>query len=254
MALQFSVCIDALYHGKNFLESVRAAVKAGARAVEFWSWEDKDFDGLVSLQKAEGLAVAAFCTRAVQMTDPANREAFVQGVRDSIAAAARVGCKTLITTVGDDTGAPRGTQHRAIAEGLRACLPMLEESGTTLVIEPLNIHVDHIGYYLSASEEAFQLVDELGSDYVKVLFDIYHQQINEGDILRRMLPNLSKIGHIHCAGSNGRHELDNGELNYGFLFEQLEKAGYDRYIGLEYFPLRDPAEGLEKIFVNRGMQ
>ena len=124
---------------------------------------------------------------------------------------------------------------------------MLEESGVTLVVEPLNIYVDHIGYYLSSSKEAFAIIEEVGSPYVKVLFDIYHQQINEGDILRHMLPNLEKIGHIHCAGSNGRHELDNGELNYPYLFKKLAEAGYDRYVGLEYFPERDPADSLKDL-------
>lgn len=245
--MKFSVCVDSLYFGKDFLESVRAAQRAGAKAVEFWSWEDKDLDGLVRLQEETGLQVAVFCTRATQITDPKNRDAFVCGVRDSAAAAKRLGCKTMIATVGDDTGAPRAEQHAAIVEALRANLPVLEESGVTLVVEPLNIYVDHIGYYLSSSKEAFAIIEEVGSPYVKVLFDIYHQQINEGDILRHMLPNLEKIGHIHCAGSNGRHELDNGELNYPYLFKKLAEAGYDRYVGLEYFPERDPVDSLKDL-------
>ena len=115
------------------------------------------------------------------------------------------------------------------------------------VVEPLNTKLNHPGYFLSASKEAFDLIDEVGAQSVRVLYDIYHQQITEGDILRSLLPNLDKAGHIHAAGAPGRHELTQGELNYPNIFKQLRAAGYEGYVGLEYSPQQAPEEGLRAV-------
>ena len=80
-----------------------------------------------------------------------------------------------------------------------------------------------------------------------MLYDIYHQQITEGDLLARILPNIDQIGHFHAAGVPGRHELDECEINYDYLLRQIARAGYDGWIGLEYFPAKAPAEGLRKL-------
>lgn len=120
-----------------------------------------------------------------------------------------------------------------------------------LLVEPLNTRIDHVGYYLDSSEEAFTIIDEVGSAYVKVLFDIYHQQIMEGDIIRRITGNIQKIGHFHVAGSMGRHELNDGELNYDAIFRAIVDKGFNGYIGLEYFPLEKPEKGLKDIKLDR---
>lgn len=89
-------------------------------------------------------------------------------------------------------------------------------------------------------------MDEIGSDSMKVLFDIYFQQQDYGNILGRLLPNLQKVGHFHAAGSYGRHELPNGELNYPYIFNALDQAGYQGYTALEYFPLEAPVVGIRQ--------
>ena len=124
---------------------------------------------------------------------------------------------------------------------------MLEENGITLVLEPLNTAVDHAGYYLSSSKEAFLLAKEAGSENVKILFDIYHQQITEGDVIRSIRENISLIGHFHAAGNPGRHEIDTGELNYPNIFRVIQETGYTGYMGLEYFPVKPALEGLQKL-------
>jgi hydroxypyruvate isomerase len=124
---------------------------------------------------------------------------------------------------------------------------LLEEAGITLLLEPLNGKVNHPGIYLESSDEGFEIIREVGSPNVKILFDIYHQQITEGDIIRRMTSNIDLIGHIHCAGNPGRHELDSGELDYGRIFKALESAAYKGYAGIEYFPAESPTEGLMRL-------
>ena len=150
----------------------------------------------------------------------------------------------MITQVGADTGAPREDQHASIVAGLKAAAPILESAGITLMIEPLNTYVNHPGYYLWSSSEAFDIVREVDSPSVKVIFDIYHQQVMEGNIIPNILGNLDLIAHLHGAGHPGRHEMQNGESNYSVIIDAVDKAGYRGALGLEYKPLLDPIESL----------
>lgn len=245
--MKYSVCLDAVYAGGDVADSMRHVHEAGYGAVEFWSWWDKDCEAVAQAAERLGLQIAAFCTKFVPLTEPQARARYLEGLRESIQVAGRLRCNTLITQTGPDTGAPREEQRQCLLDGLRACVPLLEESGVTLVVEPLNTKLNHPGYFLSASKEAFDLIDEVGAQSVRVLYDIYHQQITEGDILRSLLPNLDKAGHIHAAGAPGRHELTQGELNYPNIFRQLRAAGYEGYVGLEYSPQQAPEEGLRAV-------
>lgn len=245
--MKYSVCLDAVYAGGDVVDGMRRVHEAGYSAVEFWSWWDKDCEAVADAAEQLGLQIAAFCTKFVPLTEPQARAQYLEGLRESIQVAGRLRCNTLITQTGPDTGAPREEQRRSLIDGLRACVPLLEESGVTLVVEPLNTKINHPGYFLSASKEAFDLIDEIGAPSVRVLYDIYHQQITEGDILRSLLPNLDKVGHIHAAGAPGREELTRGELNYPNIFSCLRAAGYERYVGLEYSPQQAPEEGLRAV-------
>ena len=243
---KISVCVDALYGGREFCQSLREISEAGARAYEFWSWWDKDLGEIKQAAQELGLTAAAFCTRFVSLVDPGRRPEYLKGLEESVVAAEYLGCGTLITQVGNDTGYGRERQRRSLVDGLKAAAPMLERAGITLAVEPLNTHVDHAGYFLSDSPEAFDIIGEVGSPNVKLLFDIYHQQITEGNIVGNITANIDKICHLHAAGVPGRHELANGELNYRYIFDAAEKAGYRGYAGLEYFPLGEPAKGIRK--------
>jgi len=243
--MKLSVCIDAVYGGEP-LRGIEETALAGLTAFEFWGWTDKDVEAMDALARKLGLKVAAMCTRNFVLNDPEHRDEFLEGLKASIPVAKKLGCPTLITQVGQDTGAPREAQHRSIVEGLRASAPILEEAGLTLVIEPLNLRVNHAGYYLAGSDEAFDMVRGVNSPHVKVLFDIYHQQVTEGDVVRRLLANLPLIGHFHAAGNPGRNELTRGELNYRYIFDAIRKAGYTGYVGLEYIPLGNALAGLRE--------
>ncbi len=232
-----SVCIDAVFEGRTFQEACRTVREAGIRAIEFWGWWDKDLDALQEAQHENGLAISACCTKFISLVNPADRSAYVEGLAASIEAAKRLGTNILISQVGDfRKGISRAVQYDSLVEGLRQSAPLLEEADITLVIEPLNERVDHAGYYLVHSSEAFQIIDEVGSDNVKVVFDIYHQQISEGDLIETIRKNCQKIGHFHAAGNPGRHELQKGEIAYPYVFDQIRSAGFTGYVGLEYWP------------------
>ena len=234
--MNISVCIDAVLPGNDEAQKLHDLQSIGISAFEFWAWWDKD---LVTIKKAmddTGLSLAAMCTRFISLTNPARRTEYLEGFQDSIAAAHKLGCKTLISQVGDDTGADRNIQHTSIVDGLKACLPSLEKTDITLVIEPLNTLIDHKGYYLWQSSEGFDIIRKVNSPNVRLLYDMYHQQIMEGNIINTITANINLIGHFHAAGLPGRGALDESELDYRYIFNAIYKAGYTKYIGLEYFP------------------
>ena len=242
--MKISVCVDAVYAGKDMRDAIDDVLANGLDTIEFWGWEDKDIQKLREYQEEKGFCVAAFCTKFISLTDPLLRSDYVKGLEETLDIAERLNCRCLITQTGADTGAGRELQRKSLVEGLKACAPLLEKKGVTLVVEPLNLRVDHRGYFLSGSDEAAVIIKEVGSPNVKMLFDIYHQQITEGDLVRRIREYLPYIGHFHAAGNPGRHELYQSEINYPYVFQAIEDGAYEGYMGLEYFPEDVPGTGL----------
>ncbi|MEM7112304.1 MAG: TIM barrel protein [Chloroflexota bacterium] len=244
--MKLSLCIDAIFFHTQASISTRLNMlgTANMRAFEFWDWWTKDLAQMQQAMAEHRLTCVACCTRFISLVDAAKREAYLQGLAESIKVAQQLGCKTLISQVGDDLGIARADQRQSLIEGLKASVPLLENAGIKLVIEPLNTLVDHAGYYLTSSDEAFAIIDAVGSPHIKVLFDIYHQQISEGHVIQRIVDNIDKIGHFHAAGNPGRNELYRGELNYHEIFRAIKAAGYEGYVGLEYFPLEEPLAGI----------
>jgi hydroxypyruvate isomerase len=243
-----SVCIDAVFEGKPVESAIATVAEAGLPAMEFWGWWDRDLEALQAARAKHGLELSACCTQFISLVDPGLRNAYLEGLGASIEAARELGTKTLISQVGDfRVGVPRADQHQALLDGLKEAVPLLEQAGITLVIEPLNDLVDHAGYYLVRSDEAFELVDEVASPNVKVVFDIYHQQISEGHLIDTITRNIDRIGHFHAAGNPGRHELTRGEIHYPAIFQAIHETVFSGYVGLEYWPLDDPLPGLEEV-------
>ena len=245
--MKISVCIESVFQGMDSLAALEQVRAAGFGAFEFWNWQNKDMEKLAQKKAALGLHCVCFCTKSFELTDPDKRDTFLEGLKESVLQAKQLIVPFLITQSGMDTGAERKLQRRNICESLKAAAPLLEASGVTLLLEPLNGKIDHAGIYLESSDEGFEILETVGSPHIKLLFDVYHQQITEGDVIRRMISHIDQIGHVHCAGNPGRHELDSGELNYKGIFRALDKAGYQGYAGIEYFPAFPAAEGLAYI-------
>lgn len=245
--MKFSVCTDAVFAGLPFFEAAQLSREAGADGLEFWGWWTKDLTEVSRGLQKSGLPLCAMCTPFVSLTDPCCRSEYLAGLCDTLRVCRELSCRTVISQVGQELNTSRERQTESVIDGLKTAAALLVGTGITLVIEPLNTRVDHPGYFLTRSQDAYRIVREVNSPQVKVLFDIYHQQITEGDILTRMLEGLSDIGHIHFAGSAGRHEPENGEVAYEFLFRRLGQAGYSRFAGLEYFPQSDAAGSVRKV-------
>ena len=246
--LKPSVCIDAVLGDLSVTSATQLVAKAGIEAFEFWGWWGRDLDEIQAARDAAELQISACCTKFISLVNPTLRDDYLQGLRESVAVARQLNCPTLISQVGDALpGVSRKEQHQSLVDGLRAVAPILEADEVTLVIEPLNELVDHKGYFLIRSDEAFEIIDEVGSDRIKVVFDIYHQQISEGHVIHNLTSHIDKIAHFHAAGNPGRHELTRGELHYPSIFDSIRATNFDGYVGLEYWPASDPLTGLQEV-------
>jgi hydroxypyruvate isomerase len=247
--IKLSVCIEMIFADHPFEERIDCVAKAGLGAFEFWDWPTKDINLINERRQLYDLEVAAFIMEPRGRLVHADTSAELrEGVSRSIAIAQILECQNLIVLVGrESSGLSRPEQHDNIVRGLKQVAPLVEDVGVTLLVEPLNVIVDHAGFFLSSSQEAFQIVEEVDSPNVKVLFDIYHQQISEGNLIANITEHLHRIGYLHAADVPGRHEPGTGEINYANVIRQVSEAGYNGYVGLEYQPSGDSYQSLRTI-------
>jgi hydroxypyruvate isomerase len=245
--MYFSPCIDAIFSKSNLIlrDQIKTVKNIGYKQFEFWSWWNKDVDLIERTMKREEIQLSALCTRFISLVDRNEHLHYQQGLNETIKVAKRLGVQTIITQTGNENDLPRNQQLLNLKEGLITCIPFLEEADITLVVEPLNLLVDHPGYFLSSSDEAAELIALINDSHIKMLFDVYHQQITEGNVTSRLMQYLPYIGHIHVADNPGRREPGTGELNYHYIFASLKEAGYQGGIGLEFFPDHSPEEKLK---------
>lgn len=243
--MRFCISVPCLFKDMDFCEAIKSAASLGFDAVETWGWQGLDFKAVKNACETYGVEFLGMCTSEFNMTNPNMRQKWLDGLRESCKAAKEMGVKHLITQVGDDTGEPRDKQHESIVQALKEAVSILEESDVMIMLEPLNTYVDHKGYYLSSSAEAFEIIREVNHPLVKIVYDIYHQQIMEGNIIPSITNNLDCIAHLHCAGHPGRNELHLGENDYNVIFSAIDKAGYCGACGLEYNPTMDSVKSIE---------
>lgn len=245
--MKFSVCIDAVFSGKDVYESIELLAKNGIKNIEFWTWWDKDIERLIQLKETYGLTYVAFCTKFYSLVNPDEQENYIEGFRETCEAARKLGCKNIITKPLDKTDAPWQEQYDLMKATLKTCVNIAREYDITIVLEPVNSVYEAPNTFMDNSTLGFQVVDDIQDEHLKVLYDIYHMQIDEGNVLKRVLENIQKIGHIHTAGSQERHELKDGELNYDYIFTKISETDYNEYIGLEYFPVEDAVAGILEV-------
>ena len=243
---KLSVCIEMFWSALPYEERIARVAALGYPAFEFWGWGNKDIAAIRAAMDKHGLPIAALAMQPGHSLVSRNATAeIVQGIKETAEVARTLQCSTIIATVGntlDDETYEIG--RRRVVRNLRAIAGILEDNGLTLVLEPLNTLVNHHGYWLPYMPQAVDIVDEVDSPAVKVLMDIYHQQIMEGNIISNLSTFIGRIGHFHTAGVPGRHELIGGELDYGAIFQAIDATGYKGYVGLEYRPLLAEEESL----------
>ena len=176
------------------------------------------------------------------LNDPANHDAIVKGLTEGIPRAADAGVPNLITFFGNRRGSS-GRRRRSPTPiaALRRVAPVAEKHGVTVCVELLNSKVDHKDYQGDRTPYGVAVVSQVGSPRVKLLYDIYHMQIMEGDVIRTIRDNQQWIAHYHTGGVPGRHEIDETqELNYPAVFRAIRDTGFTGYVAHEFVPTRDP--------------
>ena len=257
--VNLSVCIDIVFDDIPFLERIDRVAEAGYSAFEFWFWTGKDLEGILKRKMAHGLEVSAMQCSSSQnllfedwayscLTDPQNRSEFLFGVEETVQVAQMLNCHTIIVLTGiAQAHLSPETQKASIIAGLKEAAPLAAEGGVTLALEPLNVAVDHPGYFLQTVRDTVSILREVDHPNVKMLFDIYHQQITEGNIIQKLTEHIADVAYIHAADAPGRHQPGTGELNYRNIFRAIDQTGYDGYVGLEYAPLEKAMASLEEV-------
>ena len=170
-------------------------------------------------------------------------------VRAKLELAVEWGIPVLICFSGNRAGLDDATGIANTALGLRRVARAAEEAGVTLALELLNSRVDHPDYQCDRTAWGRAVCDLVGSPRVSLLYDIYHMQIMEGDVIRTIRNDHAAFGHYHTAGNPGRHELgDDQELNYPAICRTIAATGYDGWIGQEFIPVGEPIAALREAF------
>jgi len=222
-----------------FLDRIRAAASFGYAAVEFWPLENKDLDETIRLTQELGIEVAQFTAWGFVpgMNDPANHDAFIEKVREGCAAAKRLKCRKMTVVGGNDQpGMTQKQMHENIITALRRAAPIAEDENVMLILESMNIRVDHKGHCLYGSPPAVRICEAVGSSHVKINWDLYHMHISEGDLCGHLREGWDQIGYLQLADHPGRNEPGTGEIHYNRVLREAYELGYRDYVGLECRP------------------
>ena len=236
---RFAVNVEAWLRDLPFLDRIRATADLGFPGIEFWTWRTKDLDAIAKLCEELKLEVAQFTGWGFEpgMNNPVNHDEVEKEITAACEAAHRVGAK-MMTVVGgnDQPGMTQAEMHGHIITALKRVAPIAEAADVMLILEPMNIRVDHQGHCLYGSEDAVRICREVDSTHVKINWDLYHMQISEGDLCGRLRDGFDQLGYVQLADHPGRREPGTGEINYGRVFRELNTLGYPGLIGLECWP------------------
>ena len=247
---KYAVNVEMWWRELPFVERINAASDAGFTHIEFWPWQGKDIDAISKVCRARNIEVAQFTAWGFVpgMNNPKNHEKFIEAIKKSCEIAKKLNCKRMTVVGGNDQ--PNMTQeemHQNIIDALKLVKPIVEKEGIMLILEPMNIRVDHKGHCLYGSEDAVRICREVDSPMIKINWDLYHMQISEGDLCGHLRDGFDQVGYIQVADHPGRHEPGTGEICYKRVFEELSKLGYTGPIGLECTPAVDEQTAIRQL-------
>ncbi|VCU69419.1 Putative hydroxypyruvate isomerase YgbM [Pigmentiphaga humi] len=249
---RFAANLSMLYPEHAFLDRFACAERDGFEAVEFFFPYAYPAEELAARLRAHGLELVFFNATPRSHPDergiaclPERRDEFRASFLRALDIAETLDCARLHVMPGRvPAGADLRTLHAVYAENLAWAAERAQASGRSVLIEPINVR-DVPGFFLTRQAQAHALIEEIGSPCVQVQMDLYHCQIVEGDLaarLRRYLPT-GRVGHLQIAGVPDRHEPDEGEVHFPYLFELIDALGYDGWVGCEYHPRQGDAPG-----------
>lgn len=242
--LKQSVC-RWTYRAMPLPELCQAAKAIGLAAIDLLQPEEWPVARAAGLVPSLGYPSTRTDFIATGFNDRANHPMLLNELRTAIPLAAQAGVPSLIAMFGNRRGRADADAMAACVEGLRIIAPVAEQHGVTVVVELLNSKVDHADYQGDRTAFGAAVIEAVASPRVKLLYDIYHMQIMEGDVIRTIRDHIGHIGHFHTGGVPGRHEIDDTqELNYRAVARAIADAGFTGYVAHEFVPSRDPLRSL----------
>ena len=248
---KFAVNVEMWFRDRPFLDRIRAAADLGFPAVEFWPWRNKDLDAIAALCEERGIVVTQFTAWGFTpgMNDPKNHDAVEEEIRASCEAAHRLGTKMMTVVAGNDQkGMTQAQMHDNVITALKRAAPIAEAADVMLILEPMNIRVDHKGHCLYGSVDAVRICREVDSPMVKINWDLYHCHISEGDLCGHLREGFDQLGYVQIADHPGRTEPGTGEIHYPRVLREVAALGYEGYVGVECRPSKPEAEAAKALW------
>jgi hydroxypyruvate isomerase len=246
-----------------FEKRLEVASHAGVESVELVSehidWTDaqiremKKLAASLHLKMDTIMAQSDWKHRPVSMVKPEDREGFLSDVRQAIVFAQKLEIPQIILMSGDDVpGRTHEEQYGSMLESVKRAGDLAAKANLTLIVEPLNNKVDHKGFFLNTCSEGLKLVKESQNPHVKLLFDIYHEQVQVGNVIRTMREAAPHVAVFHIADNPGRNDPGTGEMNYENIYKAIASFGYKGYVTMEYLPIGDQTASLTR--ATKGMR
>lgn len=241
----------------SFEEKLEAAARAGIQSVElvgeYTVWPDTEIARVKKLLRSFVLgadtliATPDWNKRSVSMVDAAQRENFLNDVRSAIVYAQKLEIPQIILMSGNAIpGRTHQEQYASLLEGVKRAGDLAAGADLTMIVEPLNSLVNHKGFFLTTCVEGLKLVREAANPHVRLLFDIYHEQVQAGNIIHTLTEAAGHVAVFHVADNPGRHDPGTGEIDYSNVYKAIQKTGYSGYVTMEYLPLGDQVTSLTK--------
>jgi hydroxypyruvate isomerase len=241
----------------SFEEKVEIASRAGLQSVELVAehvnWSDAEIAQKKKLMRSLNLAMDTIIAtpdwgkRPVSMVNPAHRDGFLDDVRKAIVFAAKLEIPQIILMSGNEQpGMTYDQQYASLVESGKRAADLAAKANVKLIFEPLNSKVNHKGYFLTTCVEGLKLVKDVDNPHFRLLFDIYHEQVQIGNVTRTAIAAAPFVAVYHIADNPGRNDPGTGEMSYPNIYKAIQKTGYAGYICMEYLPLGEPVASLKK--------
>jgi hydroxypyruvate isomerase len=239
----------------SFKEKLEAAARSGFESVqmvgEYAEWTDADVDRVKKLARSLHLgmdvliATPDWPTRPVSMVDPAQRDNFLADVRAAIRYAQKLEVPQILLMSGNTIpGRTHEEQFASLLEGSKRAGDLVATANLTAIVEPLNSLVNHKGFFLTTCVEGARLIRQVDNPHVRLLFDIYHEQVQIGNVIHTLTDAADVVAVFHIADNPGRNDPGSGEINYQNVYKAIRKTGYRGYVAMEYLPIGDQVQSL----------
>lgn len=251
----FSVMLWTVFKDLPFEQRLEKIVEAGYKNVElvgeYRKWSEAEFTRNNAKRKELGVKFDTTAGLKHAVGNPHERDALLADVQKELHTMETLECPAVIVMSGNVVpGMPRETQHQSCIEGLKKAAALVE--GKKINGEPVRLLLENIDpeenpkYYMTSVAEGFEIIKAVNHPQVQLLYDFYHEQIAEGNLIEKLEKNIQYVGLVHIADVPGRHEPGTGEINYSNIFKKLADLKYNRLAAMEFYPTTDPVGKLRE--------